>query len=300
MPDGTSAVWETRAFQMIYYTPRFRLATLSAPQQQLCSKIGGAPRGLAADLWPRCCGGYLQKLVAQLLHQPPMLDLGDPNAVLHLFQCPKCGGANDDDTGRAAFILDRRNLGDKPSTPDGYDEPVDGGQPLIGEAFLEGFDQHDDGIPESRLPDFFDEKRLWRLHREHPEVNWFDYKSVNRFSGSPRWTGNGPGIFLGRGQFQWPNFQFLFQLGEEIWIPGQPPHPDDAGCPLFLYDENDLQRTFEPAPGKERKNAPFSISAIEGSEEWWFDYINLASDGTLFVFIDRATKPARVKWFWKR
>lgn len=261
---------------MIYFTPRFRLATLSAPQRQLCSKLGGAPWGLPADLWPKCCGGYLQKLVAQLLHQPPMLDLGDPNAVLHLFQCPKCGGTRNDEVGCAALILDRKDLADEPSTPDGYDEAVDGGPPLIGEAFLEGFDQHDDGIPESRLPDFFDEERLWQLQDEHPDVDWFHPKMDTKFGGSPRWTGNGPGIFIGPGEFQWPNCEFLFQLGEGIWMPGEAPHPDDVGCRLFFNDQSRPQRMIKPTPGKEKKNAPFYISVSEGSEGWWFDFITSA------------------------
>ena len=295
--DGGSGA---RHFQMIYFTPRFRLATLSAPQQKLCSKIGGAPWGLPVDLWPRCCGGYLQKRVAQFLHQPPMLDLGDPNAVLHLFQCPKCGGTSDDDIGRGVLILDRKVLGDELSTPDGYDDAIDRGRPLIGEAFLEGFDQHDDGISESRLPDFFDEERLWQLQDEHPRVDWFDPKSDNKFGGSPRWTGNGPRIYFGPGEFEWPNSQFLFQLGESIWMPGEAPHPDDVGCQLFLNDLNRHQRMIKPSPGKEKKNAPFSIGVSEGSEGWWFDFINLGTDGTLFVFAERATKPLRVRWFWNR
>ncbi len=86
-------------------------------------------------------------------------------------------------------------------------------------------------------------------------------------------------------------------------MPGEAPHPDDVGCQLFVNDQRRQrrhQRTIKPAPGKEKKNAPFYIGVSEGSEGWWFDYINLGSDGTLFVFADRTTKPPCPKWFWNR
>lgn len=285
---------------MIYFIPRVQLATLAPPQTSLRSKIGGVPWGLPPGRWPTCCHGHLQKLVAQLLHEPPMLDLGNPKAVLHLFQCQICLGISDDDTGRAAFIVDRDELGNEPSMPEGYDEVSELGRPLIGEAFLEGWERHDDGIPESRLSEFFDERKLWALHDEFPNVRWYDSHNSAKFGGSPRWTGNGPMACGGSSEVLRPPFEFLFQLDEAMFIEGKAPEPDDVGCQLFYYDKDGRHHTIPPSPGKEQKNAPLYITYVEGSDGWYFDYINLGTDGSLFVFINRAINPHKVRWFWNR
>ena len=150
---------------------------------------------------------------------------------------------------------------------------------------------NDDGIPASRLPEFFDESKLWAFQDEFSNVDWFG--GSPKFGGSPRWTGNGP-------MNSDPSFQFLFQLGEHIHMPGQGPHPDAVGCRLFFDDKEKRHHIVQPTPGKEKKNAPFYIAYTEGSEGWFFDYINLGTDGMLFVFINRATTPHQVTWDWKR
>ena len=73
------------------FLPTFQIATLAGEQTCLRSKLGGVPWGLPVERWPVCCG-QPQKLLAQLCHQPPMLDLGAPGAVLHLFQRLDCLG----------------------------------------------------------------------------------------------------------------------------------------------------------------------------------------------------------------
>jgi len=223
-----------------------------------------------------------------------MIDLGDPRAVLHLFQCQDCLGITRD-TGRAAFIIDRAELGNELSAPEGYDAPGDMGPPLVGESFITGWDKHDDGIPLSRLPEFYNEKRLWALQDEFPDINWFDSQGATKFGGSPRWTGNGPMMSERPG-----SFQFLFQLHEYIYFSGKAPHPDRVGCQVIFRDKKGRDHTYRPASGKEKKNAPFYISHVEGAKTWSSDYINLGTDGTLFVLINRKTRPHRVKWFWNR
>src|SRR5579864_8582585 len=105
---------------MQYFMPKFQIAALLPPQDRLRSKIGGIPWGLPPRLWPTCCG-HPQKLLAQLCHEPPILDLGAEGSVLHLFQCLECMGIGND-TGRAAFIIDRSILGDGLVTIPGYDD----------------------------------------------------------------------------------------------------------------------------------------------------------------------------------
>jgi hypothetical protein len=229
-----------------------------------------------------------------------MIDLGDPNAVLHLFQCQECLGIGDDDTGRAAFILDRDELGDEPSAPEGFDAPAELGLPLIGEAFIDGWDEHDDGIPASRLPEFFDEHSLWDLHKEFPDVKWFDSHYSAKFGGSPRWTGNGPAAFHGSNDFRAKSPQFLFQLDQSLFVSGEAPDANEIGCPVLRFDGNGSALRTAPTPENEKINAPFHVSHHAAMGGYFFDFANLGSDGTLFVFADRTSQPHRVWWFWNR
>lgn len=284
---------------MIYYIPRFQLATLTSPQTFLRSKIGGVPWGLSVDRWPRCCDGELQKLVGQLLHEPPMLDLGDQNGVLLLFQCEICGGIGFDGRGRGAFIIGRDELGDGLSTPPGYDVRTDSGRALLGEAFIEGWEERDDCIPQERLPEFFEQRKLWRLQVEHPEVDWFGGPTA-KFGGSPRWTGNGPMGWNETRDQDWGGFEFLFQIDEGIRFEGDLPEAGEVGCRVMHYDEGREVRTEDPSPARAKKNAPYYLVHTKGRRDWHADWINLGTDGTLFVFINRATRPHAVRWFWNR
>src|ERR1700677_2104523 len=132
---------------MRYFTPRFQIATLAGEQKKLLSKIGGIPWGLPADRWPQCCNRP-QKLLAQLCHEPPMLDLGSPSAVLHLFQCMECCGIDEgdgiEDCGRGALVIDRSELDEGlPPMPE-VPMPAFGDLPdqqLIGEFWISGWDE---------------------------------------------------------------------------------------------------------------------------------------------------------------
>ena len=140
---------------MRFFLPSFQIATLAAePQERLRSKLGGVPWGLPAERWPTCCG-QPQKLLAQLRHEPPMLDLGALGAVLHLFHCLECAGVGrgrDGTNAGAAFVLDASELSDKLVRVPGYDHPSPSLHPLIGEFWLAGWQEVDDGIPSARLP----------------------------------------------------------------------------------------------------------------------------------------------------
>lgn len=274
---------------MRFFMPRFKIATMMPAQDRLLSKIGGLPWGLPQRLWPTCCGKP-QKLLAQLCHEPQILDLGEVDAVLHLFQCMECLGIGDE-SGRAAFIVNQTVLGNGLTMTEGCDLPGDMGEGLIGEAWIDGWDEGDDGIPESRLEEFFTEKNAWAIHDEFPDMDWFDGHRMTRFGGTPRWTGNGPMNLRLR------PFEFLFQLNNDLYASGPPPTPDMVGCDVYTFADS---RLVKPGPGMRRQNAPWIVKYDHSSNDYAFEFTNLGTDGTVFVFIDRTRKPHAVRWFWNR
>jgi len=288
---------------MKYFSPQFKIATLAPKQKRLRSKIGGVPWGLPAKRWPKCCG-FPQKLLAQLCHKPPMLDLGTTGTVLYLFQCLEClgidglGSGKSDSGGRAAFILHRSEMGSGFTTVDGFDHSPEMGERLIGEAFIEGYQNADDGIPESRLPEFYKEESVWALHEEFSQINWFG-EGMTKFGGSPRWTGNGP--------MSCPRkpYEFLFQLNSSLRVNGHPPTPDEAGCKVGTHSvrkngETIRSQTLTPRPENVRMNAPWGISFERTANHYEFEFTNLGTDGRVYVFINRARTPHAVTWFWNR
>ena len=278
---------------MRYFSPRFQIATLAGEQRQLMSKIGGIPWGLPSDHWPSCCGRP-QKLLAQLCHEPPMLDLGFPGAVLHLFQCLECCGI--DEYGRDAFVIDGAHLGNGLVRVPEYDRSPDLGNALIGEFWITGWEEHEDGIPAARLAEFFIEEDLWALQDEFPNIDWFDSRGRTKFGGSPRWTGNGPL------EFPPPPFEFLFQLDNYLYLDGFPPSPNEAGGVVMEYEEGTSaeQVYARPDPGMSLINAPWIITHERSANHHYAGFTNLGSDGTAYVFIDRTRQPHGVKWYWNR
>jgi hypothetical protein len=280
---------------MRYFLPHFKIAALQAPQDCLCSKIGGLPWGLPPDRWPVCCG-YPQKLLAQLRHDPPMLDLGQPGAVLHLFQCLECLGINND-AGCAAFILHESHLGDGLVTISRFDHKSEVGERLIGEFWIDGWDERNDGIPPERLPEFFAWETWNPLTNKYPAIEWFDQRDATRFGGSPRWTGDGPSSPYD------PAFEFLLQLNNDLYIDGQLPTPDQVGSPIFRFPGTDgdlTDQSEEPLPNNVRINAPWLVLHGPGKSTYWANFTNLGSDGTAFVFINRRRSPHDVRWYWTR
>ena len=282
--------------KMQYFTPIFQVATLSRPLDRLCSKIGGVPWGFPADHWPVCCGRPL-KLLAQLIHEPPMLDLGTDGTVLHLFQCMDCLGINEPE-GRISLILDRSQLDNGPAMVPGYNDEGEFGRGLIGEFFINGWKSSDDGIPPKRLPEFFCERELWRLQDEFPEINWFDGREQTRFGGSPRWTGNGPL------DYPKPPYEFAFQLCNDLYIDGPLPTADEVGAEVSTYRYADGRAQdysiTRPDPSRERANAPWHVVRENGESYYMCEFTNLGTDGVVYVFIDRSITPHQVTWYWNR
>ena len=279
---------------MKFFRPHFQIATLAGEQDRFVSKIGGLPWGFPVEHWPVCCG-QPQRLLVQMRHEPPMLDLGSPGAVLHLFQCLECAGI--DDGGRDTVLLHESDLGKGLVAITGHDSEPELGNCQIGEFWIDGWEAADDGIPDARLPEFFDEKSVWKLQDEFPQVDWFDGKDQTRFGGSPRWTGNGP-------DYEPPPFEFLFQLNHRLYLDGVPPHPNQVGCGVIMFGlpENGRceQSGSHPDAGCERPNAPWWILHEQGNDYHFAKFTNLGSDGVAYVFIDRTQQPHAVKWLWRR
>jgi len=277
---------------MRYFIPHFQIATLAEPQTRLLSKIGGLPWGYPLDLWPHCCG-QPQRLLAQLQHEPPMLDLGDSNAVLHLFQCLECGGI--DDCGRGSVLLERSQLSDSLTTIDesGYEPTLD--NPLIGELWIDGWTAADDGIPCSRLTEFFRHEAMWTLQKEFTQIDWYGYRERTKFGGTPRWTGNGP---MG---FPTGAFEFAFQIDNDVCLIGKMPKADEVGCYVSeLNSSGSDWITTLPTDKAKRPNAPWGLFHEPPNSFFMAEFTNLGSDGTIYVFIDRSKSPHEVLWFWNR
>ena len=276
--------------------PQLQIAALRPKQDRLRSKIGGVPWGLPPHWWPTCCG-HPQKLLGQFCHEPPMIDLGEEGAVLHLFQCLECLGLVDDSS-RAAFIVDDSELSQGLVTIPGYDDKPDLGERLIGEVWIDGWEANDDGIPTERLNEFLTWETWSPLLKEFPDVRWFEGREATRFGGSPRWTGNGPG------NFPPPPFEFLLQLDSGLYFKGDPPTPDEAGCPLNITEVVDGRgshfSTTKPDVNKIRLNSPWHITQERFEDHYWVEYTNLGTDGVAYVFIDRTKTPNEVRWFWNR
>ena len=232
-----------------------------------------------------------------------MLDLGAPGAVLHLFQCLECcgidySGGDGEYGGRSAFLVDRSRLTDSLSMVPGYDAEADLGKPLIGELWIEAWEEADDGIPAAGLPEFYDETDFWALQEQFPSIDWFDGRELTKFGGSPRWTGNGPMAFPP------PPFEFLFQLHHRLVLEGLPPSPSEAGCVVSKHQLDAAGATVwtnaRPEPGELPPNAPWTILYEPPADHFWVEFTNLGSDGTAYVFIDRTQRPHEVRWIWNR
>lgn len=278
---------------MRYFNPVFEIATLCGIQDKLISKIGGVPWGFPPSMVPTCCDRP-QKLLAQLCHEPPMLDLGAPGCVLHLFQCLECWGI--EECGRGVVLLDQSRLNEGLNLP-AEDETLPAwDRQLVGELWITGWDAADDGIPSSRLPECFTETRLRSLHNEFNHIDWFHPMEKTKFGGTPRWTANGPQGYPP------PPFEFLFQIDNSVPLQGSPPDPNQVGCGLTVFAASGSPREVhhEPEPGKHRINAPWTVFYEEAIDCLYADFTNLGSDGTIYAFIDRTQHPPEVRWFWNR
>jgi hypothetical protein len=281
---------------MKFFRPHFKIGTMAGRQDRLFSKIGGIPWGFPKERWPSCCGRP-QKLLAQLCHEPPKLDLGSPKAVLHLFQCLECLGIGDN--GRAVVLLNQSDLGQGLVGVEVRGHKPELGNSQIGELWLDRWEELDDGIPSSRFDEFFDEESMWKLQDEFPQIDWFSGRERTKFGGTPRWTGNGPAFSTVPAPFE-----FLFQLDNRLFLNGLPPKPNEAGCVVVTNTPKPAggysQVYVRPDAGGTRENAPWIVIYDHGSDHYYLEFTNFGSDGTAYVYIDRTRQPHEIRWLWSR
>lgn len=283
---------------MRFYRPRFVLAALQGPQASLISKLGGLPWGYPADQWPVCNGcAEPQSLVAQLEHNPPALDLGTDGGVLHLFFCANVGCARYG-TGLSTAVL-------LPNDALGYGltaQPLsrDAAQSINGEAWITAWDSFDDAVQPDQVAAFYDYRAHMALPDEIANPFDFDPRWSCKAAGVPYWTGNG--VTLEARTIPYPEFEFLLQIPEYIWLKGRPPTADAIGTVVSICRKVAGETVWEHmAPTVNQKTgAPMGIVHEEGADHYTADIVNFGSDGIGFVFINRHVTPHEVRWFWSR
>jgi hypothetical protein len=300
------------------FMPDLAVATLQPPQHRLIPKFGGLPWGFPQQIWPICreCHQPLALLV-QLPHQLPMLDLGDPKWVLHLFQCTTsmCSTWSYDTGCNAAFILPRGALADglthppKATTPRPVSAwtgpnriPIEDPS-MHGEIWITGWREHEDGIPDHLSAAYCDPTEFRALPESFQFPHNFDARFATKTGGVPYWTGNGPGALPDIPQVP---FKYLMQIDSSLVLRGQLPSPSAVGCDVHFIsyefsEERQKMETLAVPKVDRRENAPWHISQEMGTEgEYFAAFANFGSDGTAYVFIDRETSPPDVVLFWNR
>jgi hypothetical protein len=293
------------------FIPRFEVATLQPPQTRLIPKLGGLPWGFPSDMWPRCLECSLpMALLAQLPNHGPALDFGDPQWVLHLFQCTTAGCStwSYDEGCNAAFMLPRGALGEGlTQAPEGITErpvyasvagsaPVD--HSMHGELWITGWNEHEDEISRHISLAYFDLDTFNALPREFQFPHDFDYRLRTKACGVPYWTANGPG---GIPEIPPRPFDYLMQIDTSLALQGRLPDPSAIGCDVYLHQVNgQMERRPVPSAAK-RENAPWIAMQEAGrDDEYYVEFANFGSDGTAYVFIDRQTTPPKALLFWNR
>jgi len=234
-------------------------------------------------------------LLAQLPHHGPVLDLGDARWVLHLFQCMTAGcftwsydgGCN------AAFTLPRESLGEGLTQA----PPAPTENPMHGELWITGWQEHEDAIPHDMRPAYFDVDAFSALPHILQFPHDFGCRLLTKTGGVPYWTRR-----AGPSGFPPAPFDYLMQIDTLIPIPGRLPDPSALGCDVYEHGANGQQMEARPVPSvAKRENAAWgAMQERERDDEYHVEFANFGSDGTAYVFIDRQTTPPRVMLFWNR
>lgn len=266
------------------YEPIFSLGALNPPQDRLRSKLGGLPWGLSRSYWPAG-----MSLLAQLVHEPPMIDLGG-DYVLHLWHWSDpenyCDPPDYVDDRKFSLLLPREKLGR------GLLPPPRGTR-LFGEVVIEGWREFDDNMPEDWLPLFYSSKTFREASSREGGCIEFGKGLRTKFGGQPCWVVAGPDAI----DHVPGKIPFLFQT--DGWIRFQGAVPDYEQIGADFYDDRNSQRVvFQP---KQKKvNAPWYLMTSMKEGEYIAVIADFASDGTAYVFLDRETDPPTPRWTWSR
>jgi len=267
---------------MRFFMPELSLGVLGAPQTGPEDKLGGLPWGFPPESWPTCtmCKEPMTFLV-ELHHAPPRLDLGRDGRVLFVFMChggncsPWTGGGGCN----ACFILEAPRIGTGPtetptSTPSAR---------VVSELRVLRWTEHDDEIPESALPDFYDEGR----HLELDDSIIDAVCRATKLGSVPAWiqrADEGPP----------PPFRFVGQLSEHVTLSGPVPRADEGHCTISRRQEDGSY--VHEKPSQRHRFAPRAI-VVAKDGRGVVDWVNFAGSGRGYLFVDTSAPDPRA-WFF--
>jgi len=144
-----------------YYLPRLGFIPGVKSPARFEDKFGGLPWGVSRERWPRCAHcGSVQSLLAQLRHDPPLLDLGRVGRILYVFQCARwhengCDSFDPVSGANACFVLEPEELCE--------DGPVDSDASRLAhlETCVLSWERHVETLRDGFDGDYFDPKK-WR------------------------------------------------------------------------------------------------------------------------------------------
>ena len=116
----------------------------------------------------------------------------------------------------------------------------------------------------------------------------------SRALGLPIWTGNGPTGFPPA------PYKFLAQFDTHLRFDGPLPSADDAGTDVSIYTERNRDNDDYREVTVKKPNALSQLRKERGRSYYYSEWANLGSDGTGYLFINRAKATPRVVWFWNR
>jgi hypothetical protein len=282
---------------MRYFVPRLQLGLLLPKQTRLEDKFGGVPWGLPRERWPNCrhCGKP-QTLIAQVQHHPEWLDLGGPGRALYLFQCDGwwqsgCDTFSAVSGTNSCFILEGQELTNEltqpPSEVSHYPE-----------ARVLTWEENDDGISLESVPSFYDPTKIGLTTNLNLKLNWYGIRAGS----VPQWP-QGPQHCDLPGGFS--NWRFLFQVSDQLDLPGPPPDPELLGSSLVEYriiSEDGSLRQIETnaiEPTWRNPEAPETIWHHPESGSWGYMVANLGM-GTGHVFLSQNPTELVGAFSWQR
>ena len=267
------------------YEPLFSIGTLNPPQNRLRSKLGGLPWGLSRSQRPEGMA-----MLAQLVHEPPMIDLGG-DFVLFLWHWSDpenfCDPPNYQDDRKYSLLVPRSSLGNGLIPPPRNTR-------LFGEVLIDGWREFDDNMPEEWLKLFYTSKDFREVSSREGGCIEFGNGLQTKFGGQPCWSVAGPdAIDLLPGPMP-----LLFQTDGWIRIKGEVPDHQLVGS-LFLDDSTPGHRVTRK-PTRMLPTAPWFLMTSSKPDEFIAVIADFASDGNAYVFMDRSSNPPIPRWTWSR
>lgn len=217
-------------------------------------------------------------LLAKFQHHLPVIDLGDDQRHLFLFQCTSdniCPSYEYESGAGQAFVW-QVNIRISAAT-----NPPETAE-LLPELWIESWLPSEDQIPVSQTSKFYDHREYFALPEEQQRPWGFFEQYATKFGGVPYWTN------CGHAGFPPPPFEYLGQVNERLCFPT-----------LSEDDVTEARRSLLAAPVEDAAELLSRMETLQTGS----DFVNLAnfgSDGVAYIFLDRTSNPPRAVWYWNR